>query len=218
MTKKMFVVALAIVILAVLIMSRVAGGQESTMTEPVEPPDTIQTRHEAIVGDSLIAYSQNWDEYQYMNPSLRIWAQPGAGYGDEDPWIETLNPTPEVLFIAMGANNVNPLYGGDGWTLADIQKHMHMIYDARRSPGVIPCIVLVTVAPAPDAPLDYRYHAGRANIYLRDKAQESPVFRLADWASRASGKSAWFSDQLVHLNATGDQAYFDLLQSVASTC
>jgi hypothetical protein len=190
-------------------------GAPAPAQEATDPP-----RYEAIVGDSLIAYSQTWYNNTGHNtsPYVDIWAEPGKGYGDEDPWIETLDPTPDVLYIAMGANNANPLYGKDGWTLADIEKHIHMIYDARRAPGVIPCIVLVTIAPAPDAPDLYRYHAGRANLYLRDKANDSPVYRLADWASRASGRSEWFSDQLVHLTPAGDQAYYDLLKSVGATC
>jgi hypothetical protein len=195
-----------------------------SVTAPLAaPPASAQygplPKHEAIAGDSLIAYSSAWDSYgrQYAG-YLDSWAVPGKGYGDEDPWIEKLNPTPNVLYIAMGANNANPLFGADGWTLADIEKHIHMIYDARRAPGVIPCIVLVTIAPAPSAPLEFRYHAGRANIYLRDKAASSPVYRMADWAARASGRDDWYSDGFVHLTPAGDQAYFDLLRSVGGTC
>jgi hypothetical protein len=177
-------------------------------------------RYEAIVGDSLIAYSQSWYEHSLANPNpnLSIWAKPGASYGDEDPWIEYLNPTPTVLYLAIGANNVNPLFGADGWTLADIQDHIHMIYDARRAPGVIPCIVLVTIAPAPSAPTLFHQHAGRANLYLRDKAKSSSVYRLADWSVLSRNRADWFSDQLVHLTPAGDRAYFDLLKSVGATC
>jgi hypothetical protein len=206
--------------LILALMMSVTAPLAAPAQEPAEPEPLPTARMEAVVGDSLIAYSLAWEQQQltYAPGRLRMWAVPGKGYGDEDPWIETLEPTPEVLFIAMGANNANPLFGADGWTLADIEKHIHMIYDARRAPGVIPCIVLVTIAPAPSAPLEFRYHAGRANLYLRDKAASSPVYRMADWAARASGRDDWYSDGFVHLTPAGDQAYFDLLRSVGGTC
>ncbi len=175
----------------------------------------------AIVGDSLVAYDPNWPTSQLATSGpLAIWSKSGASYNDEDPWLETLTPVPDVLVIAMGANNANNLYGGDGWTSQDVTNLQHMIWDARRAPGVIGCIVLVTVAPAPDAPSSYVAQAAKANAHVRQLAASSSIYRLVDWSAWVKvhpNRASLFTD-FIHHTPAGAAFYREALTTGAMSC
>ena len=162
----------------------------------------------AVVGDSLVAYDPGWptSELATRGP-LAVWARAGAGYGAQGAWLAALGRPVDVIVYALGANNVNPLYGQDGWTRSD-QLSLYRLADVldRTSRPHQP-VVLVTVAPYPDAPLAYRVAAGRANQEIRRLAASWDHITVADWASVASGQRRYYSDRLVHLNGVGSYHY-----------
>lgn len=214
---------LATVVVLVLALAGCDPTASGWLNDPAMPgPKT------ALVGDSLIAYDDGWPTSALAEQApLAVWARPGATFRDLDPdratcgsdcgWIETLNPTPERLIVALGPNNAWPFYGYDGWTAADEADLTNLIYDARRAPGVIGCIVLTTIAPAPGSAAAWNASAARANNYIRAKAASSAIYRLADWAALAKGKPAWFTDP-VHLTQAGEDARAALLTGVSNTC
>lgn len=192
------------------------AGCRPTLPDPVvdtwrQPASTAGTSvamegtSVALVGDSLVAYDAGWSASPLtVGGELLVWSLPGAPYVEADGWLDDV--AVDVAVIALGANSCSPIVGGDGFTSADVTALQRLVWDARRAPDVASRVVLVTVAPAPDAPQSFKDHCAVLNHHLRTLAASSPVYRLADFAAEAEGEAAWFTD-FVHHTSLGADAY-----------
>lgn len=162
----------------------------------------------AVVGDSLIAYDPAWPTCELAGRGpLAVWARAGAGYGAQGRWLETLGRPIDVVVYALGANDANTLYGQDGWSQADLLRLHRLAGVLDRSARPRRPVVLVTVAPHPEAPLAYRVAAGRANQEVRRLGATWEHITVADWARVAAGQRAYYSDRMVHLSTVGSAHY-----------
>lgn len=168
-------------------------------TRAPAPPPVV-----ALVGDSLMVDDVDlWRASSLAaRASLEIWAVAGAGYEHlpvgPDGWLAGLDPRADVVVVALGANNANSPFDQEGWTARDELLLHGIVADAREAGGARR-IVLVTVGPAPDAPVEYRFALGRHNRFVRALAALDPdLFVLADVAAAASGRPGLHRDVIHH--------------------
>jgi lysophospholipase L1-like esterase len=174
-----------------------------------------------IVGDSLIAYHPGWPGSSLTQfAAVTMWTTPGAKYQHlPRGWAQAQGRPLDAVVVALGANNAWPLYGADGWNLAD-ELYLHDLIARLLAPGGASCVTISTIAPAPGAHPAWVASASRANAAIRRIAGTSTTdaVALTEWAGAIRNRPELFQPDGLHLTAEGMAKYEQVITAGAVRC
>jgi lysophospholipase L1-like esterase len=169
-----------------------SSGVSHLSLEPVDATPLTVT----LIGDSILAGSSNAIFGTFVNP-VTIDATVSRQFGQAAAVALELADKQ-----ALGDIGIIHLGTTGAFRGATFDTVMEAVSSAKR------VIVLTTAVP--------RRWEDSVNTAIRQGAERWPDIEILDWQAIATANSDWFKDDRVHLNATGQQAYAELLAATVN--
>lgn len=164
----------------------------SRLLEPLEPSNLSVT----LIGDSILAGSANAVLETFTNP-VTIDATVSRQFkqaADVAYKLADEHALGDVVIIHLGTNGA--------FSSATFDAVMEAVSSAKR------VVVLTTAVP--------RRWEDSVNDAIHAGAKRWPKIEILDWQVIAESHADWFKDDRVHLNATGQKAYAELLAATVN--
>lgn len=192
------------------------NGTSSTRPQPTTTTTPPKGRV-AVVGDSLTAQSEDWQQRRLTAAGwdpVVIDGVPGETIAERVLTIREVIRVQDldVLVIALGTNDARMVFDSgtslaDGWYVTQASA-----FTALADAQAVPCVVWVGVN-ANSKKWHIDFWGGGFNEWL------VRYTKLADWTAYSKGRPEWFEADTIHLTGEGADAYARLItETVDAQC